>query len=388
MISLLARLFLKPEGRSEAALRQGYGVLCGAVGIVLNLLLFLVKLLAGLVSGSIAIVADAVNNLSDAASSVVTLAGFLLGGQKPDGHHPFGHGRLEYLSGLAVSVLILLMGLELAKSSLERIVSPPPPAAASGWTVLLLCAAVGVKFYMARYNRHYGKRFHSAAMEAAAADSLGDCAATAAALLPALAGRFTTLPLDGWCGLLVAALIFWSGCKAAKSTIDPLLGTPPSPEFVEQIRSLVLACPAVSGLHDLIVHDYGPGRVMISLHAEVSAEGDLLAIHEEIDRIERTLREELGCEAVIHMDPVITSDGPTEEIRRRVEAIIQCIDDGIAIHDFRIVPCGQASNVIFDAVVPFHFRLSDSEVENKIKAAIQALDGSFRAIVNVERSYT
>ncbi len=388
MISLLARLFLKPEGRSEAALRQGYGVLCGAVGIVLNLLLFLVKLLAGLVSGSIAIVADAVNNLSDAASSVVTLAGFLLGGQKPDGHHPFGHGRLEYLSGLAVSVLILLMGLELAKSSLERIVSPPLPAAASGWTVLLLCAAAGVKFYMARYNRHYGKRFRSAAMEAAAADSLGDCAATAAALLPALAGRVTSLPLDGWCGLLVAALIFWSGCKAAKSTIDPLLGTPPSPEFVEQIRSLVLACPAVSGLHDLIVHDYGPGRVMISLHAEVSAEGDLLAIHEEIDRIERTLREELGCEAVIHMDPVITSDGPTEETRRRVEAIIQCIDDGIAIHDFRIVPCGQASNVIFDAVVPFHFRLSDSEVENKIKAAIQALDGSFRAIVNVERSYT
>lgn len=388
MISLLARLFLKPEGRSEAALRQGYGVLCGAVGIVLNLLLFLVKLLAGLVSGSIAIVADAVNNLSDAASSVVTLAGFLLGGQKPDGHHPFGHGRLEYLSGLAVSVLILLMGLELAKSSLERIVSPPPPAAASGWTVLLLCAAVGVKFYMARYNRHYGKRFRSAAMEAAAADSLGDCAATAAALLPALAGRVTSLPLDGWCGLLVAALIFWSGYKAAKSTIDPLLGTPPSPEFVEQIRSLVLACPAVSGLHDLIVHDYGPGRVMISLHAEVSAEGDLLAIHEEIDRIERTLREELGCEAVIHIDPVITSDGPTEETRRRVEAIIQCIDDGIAIHDFRIVPCGQASNVIFDAVVPFHFRLSDSEVENKIKAAIQALDGSFRAIVNVERSYT
>ena len=151
---------------------------------------------------------------------------------------------------------------------------------------------------------------------------------------------------------------------------------------------MVLACPAVSGLHDLIVHDYGPGRVMISLHAEVSAEGDLLAIHEEIDRIERTLREELGCEAVIHIDPVITSDGPTEETRRRVEAIIQCIDDGIAIHDFRIVPCGQASNVIFDAVVPFHFRLSDSEVENKIKAAIQALDGSFRAIVNVERSYT
>lgn len=388
MISLLARLFLKPAGRSEAALRRDYGVLCGAVGIVLNLLLFLVKLLAGLASGSIAIVADAVNNLSDAASSVVTLAGFLLGGQKPDGHHPFGHGRLEYLSGLAVSVLILLMGLELAKSSLERIVSPPPPAAASGWTVLLLCAAVGVKFYMARYNRHYGKRFRSAAMEAAAADSLGDCAATAAALLPALAGRVTSLPLDGWCGLLVAALIFWSGCKAAKSTIDPLLGTPPSPEFVEQIRSLVLACPAVSGLHDLIVHDYGPGRVMISLHAEVSAEGDLLAIHEEIDRIERTLREELGCEAVIHIDPVITSDGPTEETRRRVEAIIQCIDDGIAIHDFRIVPCGQASNVIFDAVVPFHFRLSDSEVENKIKAAIQALDGSFRAIVNVERSYT
>ena len=226
MITLLARLFLKPQGRSEASLRRGYGILCGGTGVVLNVLLFAAKLLAGLAAGSIAIVADAVNNLSDAASSLVTLAGFLLGGQKPDGHHPFGHGRLEYLSGLGVSLLILVMGFELAKSSIERIVSPPPPAAGSGWTALLLCAAIGVKFYMACYNRRFGKRFRSTALEAAAADSLGDCAATAAALLPALAGRFTALPLDGWCGLLVAGLILWSGVKAAKSTLDPLLGTP------------------------------------------------------------------------------------------------------------------------------------------------------------------
>ena len=388
MITLLAQLFLKPEGRSETALRRGYGVLCGGVGIALNLLLFLAKLLAGLASGSIAVVADAVNNLSDAASSFVTLAGFLLGGQKPDGHHPFGHGRLEYLSGLAVSVLILLMGFELAKSSLGRILSPPPPAAGVSWTAPLLCAAIGVKFYMACYNRHFGKRFHSAAMEASAVDSLSDCAATTDALVPILAGRFTALPLDGWCGLLVAAFILWSGFQAAKSTLDPLLGTPPPPEFVEQIRSLVLACPSVFDFHDLIVHDYGPGRTMISLHAEVPAGGSLLALHEEIDQLERELREHLGCEAVIHMDPVITDDCATAETRRRVEDLVRCIDDGIAIHDFRIVPCGQLSNVIFDAVVPFHFRLNDGEVEEKIKTAVRTLDDNFRAVVNVERSYT
>ena len=387
MIALLSKIFLKPEGKTEAQLRKGWGILCGGTGVFLNLLLFLGKLLAGLASGSIAVVADAVNNLSDAGSSIVTLLGFQLAEQKPDHDHPFGHGRMEYLSGLLVAMLILLMGFELGQSSVEKILRPAPVA--SGWAVTAtLCAAILVKLYMAFYNRRIGRRIRSTAMEAAALDSLSDCAATAVVLAASLAERYTDLPLDGWCGLLVALFIFWSGIQAVKTTMDPLLGTPPSAEFVKQIQDLVLSHPHIIGVHDLIVHDYGPGRTMISLHAEVPAGGSLPVLHEEIDRLERSLREELGCEAVIHMDPVITSDGPTAEARRRVEAIVRCIDDCISIHDFRIVPCGQRTNVVFDAVVPFRFRLSDGEVESKIQDAVQALDGNFHAIVNVERSYT
>ncbi len=389
MITMLARVFLKPEGKTEAQVRKGYGVLCGAVGVCLNLLLFLGKLLAGLASGSIAVVADAVNNLSDAGSSAVTLLGFRLAEQKPDHEHPFGHGRMEYLSGLVVAMLILLMGFELAQSSVGKILNPVP--AEGGWRVTAtLCAAIAVKVYMAFYNRRIGKRIGSTAMEAAALDSLGDCAATSVVLLASLVERYTDLVLDGWGGLLVALFILWSGFQAAKTTMDPLLGTPPSAEFVEEIRTLVLAHQPILGVHDIIVHDYGPGRRMISLHAEVPAGGELLELHSRIDHVERELRERLGCEAVIHMDPVCTDDGVTQETRKRVEALVRCIDGGITIHDFRVVPREGKGHVhlVFDAAVPFDFRLSDQEVEEKIKSAVQVLDSGFQAKVRVERSYT
>ena len=389
MITILARIFLKTEDGSKARQRKAYGILCGAVGVFLNLLLFLGKLLAGLASGSIAVLADAANNLSDAGSSIVTLLGFYLAEQKPDHHHPFGHGRAEYLSGLVVAMLILLMGFELAQSSLGKILHPVP--ADTGWQVTaMLCAAIAVKLYMAFYNHRIGKRIGSTAMEAAALDSLGDCAATAAVLAASLAERYTNLILDGWGGLLVALFILWSGFQAAKTTMDPLLGTPPSAEFVEQIRALVLSHQPILGVHDIIVHDYGPGRRMISLHAEVPARGELLELHSRIDHVERELREQLGCEAVIHMDPVCTDDGVTQETRKRVEDLVRCIDGGITIHDFRVVPReGKGhTHLIFDAAVPFDFRLSDQEVEEKIKSAVQVLDGSFQAKVRVERSYT
>nr|WP_297312017.1 cation diffusion facilitator family transporter [uncultured Oscillibacter sp.] len=387
MITMLARLFLKPAGKPEAQLRKGYGVLCGAVGVGLNLLLFCGKLAAGLASGSIAVVADAVNNLSDAGSSVVTLLGFHLAEQKPDHHHPFGHGRMEYLSGLVVSMLILLMGFELAQSSVEKILHPVP--ANAGWQVTaMLCAAILVKLYMAFYNRRAGRRIGSTALEAAALDSLGDCAATAVVLAASLVERYTDLILDGWGGLLVALFILWSGVQAVRTTIDPLLGTPPSAEFVEEIRSLVLSHQPILGVHDLIVHDYGPGRRMISLHAEVPAGGELTELHNRIDHVERELRERLGCEAVIHMDPVCTDDGVTQETRRRVEALIRCIDGGITIHDFRVIPRKDHAHLVFDAAVPFDFRLTDQEVEEKIQNAVQVLDSGFQAKVRVERSYT
>ena len=386
MITLLARLLIKHQG-DEGAVRRAYGVLCGAVGICLNVLLFAGKFFAGLLSGSIAITADAFNNLSDAGSSFVTLLGFHLAGQKADAGHPFGHGRIEYLSGLVVSVLILLMGVELGKSSVGKILHPEA-VDSSPLVVAILCASIAVKLYMFLYNRRLGRKLGSTAMEATALDSLSDSAATSAVLIATLVGCFTDWMIDGWCGLLVTAFILWSGISAAKETLDPLLGAPPTAELVERIRDLVLAHKTIIGIHDLIVHDYGPGRMMISLHAEVSASGDVLELHDEIDNVENELREKLGCEAVIHMDPIVTDDGLTQKTRQRVAALVHCIDDAISIHDFRMVKGPTHTNVIFDAVVPFGFRLSDEDVAKKIRTAVRALDGNYYAVVKVERSYT
>ena len=386
MISLLARLFIKQSG-DEQAVRKAYGILCGAVGIGFNVLLFIGKFFAGTLAGSIAITADAFNNLSDAGSSFVTLLGFQMAGQKPDSEHPFGHGRIEYLSGLAVSMLILLIGVELAKSSLQKILHPEP-VDSSPVVIAILCVSIAVKLYMFSYNRRLGRKLNSSAMEATSMDSLSDSAATLAVLIATLVGHFTSLMIDGWCGILVAAFILWSGFNAAKDTLDPLLGTPPTREFVTQIRDIVMAHKSILGIHDLIVHDYGPGRVMISVHAEVSASENVLELHDEIDNVEKELREKLGCEAVIHMDPIVTDDGITEETRQRVAALVHCIDDEINIHDFRMVVGPTHTNVIFDAVVPFKFRLTDAEVREKIEAAVRALDGNYYAVVNVERPYT
>ena len=387
MITLLARLFLKPDGKSEADLRKAYGVLCGAAGIGLNILLFLGKFFAGTLAGSIAITADAFNNLSDAGSSFVTMLGFQLAGQKPDSDHPFGHGRIEYLSGLGVSLLILLMGFELAKSSLEKILHPQP-VEFDLLVLAILAVSIAVKLYMFFYNHRLGKKLNSSAMLATATDSLSDTVATTAVLVATLVGHFSGLMIDGWAGILVALFILWSGFNAARDTINPLLGTPPTHEFVEEIRDLVMAHPAIIGIHDLIVHDYGPGRVMISLHAEVSAAGNVLDIHDEIDNVEKELQEKLGCHAVIHMDPIVIDDGVTADTRKRVQALVHCIDDQISIHDFRMVVGPTHTNGIFDAVVPFGFHLADDEVAKKIQDAVRALDGNYYAVVTVERSYT
>jgi cation diffusion facilitator family transporter len=388
MISLLSRIFIKDRRNTEsAAVRKAYGMLCGAVGILLNVLLFSGKFLAGTVSGSIAITADAFNNLSDAGSSAVTLLGFKLGGQQADRQHPFGHGRIEYLSGLVVAMLIVLMGFELARTSVGKILHPEP-VRSDALVLLILAASIAVKLYMFAYNRAVGRKFHSPAMHATAIDSLSDCAATSAVLIATLAGRYTGKMIDGWCGILVACFILYSGIRAAGETVDPLLGQPPTPEFVRRIRDIVMAHDKVIGIHDLIVHDYGPGRVMISLHAEVSASENILEIHDAIDNAEKELKEKLGCEAVIHMDPIVTDDGVTEETRRKVEALVQCIDEQVSIHDFRMVAGPTHTNVIFDAVVPFKFRLSDAEVAQKIRTAVRTLDGNYYAVVNVEKSYT
>ena len=387
MIEFFARHFIRDHGNiSDPAVRRGYGILCGCVGVGLNVLLFAGKLMAGLLSGSIAIVADAFNNLSDAGSSIVTLLGFKLAAQAPDRDHPFGHGRLEYVSGLVVSMVILLMGVELAKTSVDKILHPEP-VEFSSIVAVILAVSIAVKLYMAWYNRRIGKKIGSAAMGATAMDSLSDCLATGVVLLGTLAGHFWDLHIDGWCGCAVAVFILWSGVRAAKETIDPLLGQPPSPEFVDQIYALVQSHPEILGIHDLIVHDYGPGRRILSLHAEIPASGDILALHDAVDALERELNEKLGCLATIHMDPVVNDGGATQEARERVAAMVRLIDPGISIHDFRMVPGPTRTKLIFDAQVPYQCALPDGEVRKRIQAGVQALDGSWSAVVEVEKGY-
>jgi cation diffusion facilitator family transporter len=387
MIQFLAKHLIKDyENISDQTVRRAYGVLCGCVGIALNLLLFAGKLLAGILSRSIAVTADAVNNLSDAGSSIVTLLGFKLAAQAPDRDHPFGHGRLEYVSGLVVSMVILLMGVELGKTSIDKIFHPEP-VTFSPVVAVILCVSILVKLYMVFYNRSVGRKISSAAMAATAADSLSDCLATGAVLLGTLAGHFWNLQIDGWCGGAVALFILWSGFGAAKATVDPLLGQPPSPEFVGQIHTLVRSRPEIIGIHDLIVHDYGPGRRILSLHAEVPASGDILELHDVVDALEKQLNEELGCLATIHMDPVVNDGGLTTEARERVAAMVRIIDPAISIHDFRMVPGPTHTKLIFDVEVPFQCSLPDQEVRRRVQSGVQALDEGWSAVVEVEKSY-
>ena len=387
MIGFLAKHLIRDyQNVGAPEVRRAYGVLCGAVGIVINLLLFALKLLAGTLAGSVAITADAFNNLSDAGASIVTLLGFRLAGQKPDPEHPFGHGRIEYISGLIVSLVILLMGFELLRDAVGAILHPGA-VECSALTVSILLISICAKCYMYCYNHGVGKKLNAAAMQATAADSLSDCAATAAVLLATLAGYFLGWRIDGWCGLVVSLLILWAGFQAARDTLSPLLGQPPTEEFVQQIRDIVMTNKTVCGIHDLVVHDYGPGRVMISLHAEVPAHGDILALHDEIDNVEKELHDKLGCEAVIHMDPIVTDDETVNAAHQKIASLVRGIDEHISIHDFRMVTGPTHTNVIFDAVVPYGCAMSDREAEEKIKQAVHELDPHYFAVVQIDKSY-
>ena len=306
MITLLSKIFIKNRERTDdPRVRNAYGSLCGIMGIILNILLFALKLFAGIISGAVSVMADAFNNLTDAGSSVITLIGFRMSGQKPDKDHPFGHGRIEYVAGFIVSLIILLVGFELAKTSVEKIISPAAIEFNLVAIIILACSVL-CKAYMAFYNFKIGKRLSSAAMRATATDSLSDCIATAVVLICLMISEFAGVNIDAYCGLAVSVFVLFSGLRSAKETVDPLLGTPPTKELIDEIYSIVRTNKAIEGIHDLIVHDYGPGRMMISLHAEVPADADLLATHDMIDNIEKELREKLGCDAVIHMDPIVT----------------------------------------------------------------------------------
>ena len=385
MIKLLSKIFIK-DGDAPPEARRKYGILCGGVGIFLNLLLFASKFAAGVFSGSVAVTADAFNNLSDAGSSVITMIGFRMAGQKPDSTHPFGHGRIEYISGLIVSLLILLMGTELLKSSVEKIFAPVP-SDYGAFTLIILFAAIAVKFYMYFYNRKISEKINSEAMKATAADSLSDCLATSAVLLSVIISRFSGVDIDGWCGIAVAVFIIIAGLRAAKETISPLLGQKPDREFVRNIEETVLSHPEIIGIHDLIVHDYGPGRVMISLHAEVSDKENITTIHEIIDETERELSQKLDCHAVIHMDPVSTDDEETNRLKKEVSKIVKTTDPALSLHDFRLVKGDRRTNIIFDLVVPYSEENDEEKIKNIISQKIKELDATYFAIIEIDNDY-
>ena len=382
MITLLERIFIK-QGKDE---RRAYGILCGTLGIALNLLLFAGKYLAGFLSGSIAVMADAFNNLSDAGSSVITLLGFQFAGQAADEEHPFGHGRIEYLSGLAVSIAIIVMGVELGRSSIEKIIHPE--AVDTGvLSMAILLASVAVKLYMSFYNRRIGAKIDSAAMKATATDSLSDALATSMVLISMLIMKFTGVNVDGWCGVLVAVFILKAGYEAAKETLNPLLGQAPEPEFIEEIQNIVLSRPEIIGIHDLVVHDYGPGHRMVSLHGEVDGSQDIFELHDAIDGVEMELQERLGCQAVIHMDPVNLKDPEMKEKKAMVEQIVKAVDSRLTIHDFRLVHGGGVTKLLFDVVMPFEMKMSEEELKKQVQDQVCETMPCCCAIIQIDHSY-
>ena len=385
MISFLSKLFITNYNDYEDPdVRFQYGTLCSLVGIFLNICLFALKFLAGALSGSIAITADALNNLSDAGSSLITFFGFRLAKSKPDLDHPYGHGRMEYLAGLVVSVFILYMGFELLTTSVNRILHPD----ATSYSTLvfgILAVSICIKGYMFFFNTSFGSRVNSATLKAAGTDSLSDMLSTLVILVCSLLSHFTNLNLEGYCGAFVGMLILYAGYQAAKETVSPLIGKAPDPDLVDDIRKIVLSGEGVLGIHDLMVHDYGPGRLFISLHAEVPADGDMMALHDSIDNIERVLGEQLHCKAVIHMDPIYNKDAFTIQYREIIEAYLATLSAKLSVHDFRIVKGPTHTNLIFDVLSPYDCPISDEELLSGLKKHIASLEGNFYGVITLDK---
>lgn len=388
MITFLSKYFIKDyDNYSDPLVRKSYGKLAGIVGIISNVLLCVMKILIGFFSGSIAIIADGINNLADASSSLITLIGFKLASMPEDKAHPYGHARYEYLTGLLVSVLIIIVGVQLLRSSINKVLHPDP-LSFSMVTVVILLLAIAIKIWQAAFNIRIGKKINSLTLIATGTDSRNDVISTGAVLLSLLIGKFSGFHLDGIMGCLVALFIIWSGIQLIRETISPLLGEAPAMELVQDIQKIVLDNPGVLGTHDLIIHNYGPGKIFASIHIEVDSEGNLLEIHELIDDIERKVKETLNIEFTAHMDPVELNNPLVQQMNVLIAEAILIFDGVQSFHDLRIVPGTDHTNIIFDVVLKPHCILTHADIVSTLDAAVKKVDPSYHVVVNFDLDYT
>ena len=392
MIRLLAKIFIKDhQNTARIDVRSAYGVLTGSVGIALNLLLFAAKFVAGWLAKSISLQADAFNNLGDAGSSIVSLLGFRLAAKKPDRDHPYGHGRFEYIAGLCVSLAILVMAVSLFRSSLDSLIRGGSSAYATHFwlSCAIMLGSILIKLYLFAANRRLSKTLDSPTMHAVSVDSVADAIATTAVLVCALLSHFvpavSRLRLDAICGIFVSLFILYSGVKSVQETISPLLGKRPDPAFVRELTEAVLSFEGISGVHDVIVHDYGPGRVFVSLHAEVPAHGDIREVHDLIDSAEKYLSDTYHCTATIHMDPIVTDDPLSIGIKDRMTQALSEIDPRLTLHDFRIAASPTGKTALFDVVLPYDLKLSEDELRARIQQAASQIDPDMTAITEFDR---
>ncbi|HEX2947532.1 MAG TPA: cation diffusion facilitator family transporter [Clostridia bacterium] len=387
MADILIRLFIKDHKNSDnVQVRESYGKLAGKVGIATNFLLFLIKIAVGTLFHSISITADAVNNLSDSGSSVVTLVGFKISGKPADADHPYGHARMEYISGLIVSFVIVILGFQLVQTSVDKIIHPQ--TAQFSWiTILVLVVSILIKLWQCLFYRKIGKTIDSSALVATSFDSRNDILATSSVLIATIITALTGFNLDGYMGVVVALFIMYSGGRLIMDTVSPLLGNPPSEELVCKIYKKIQSYEGIVGMHDLSVHNYGVGKCFASVHCEVSADQDIMVSHDIIDNIERDFLKDMDIHMVIHLDPVITDDNKTNELKAAVKDVIGQISGQIGMHDFRVVWGVTHSNLIFDIVVPFGFNMKDSELISLITDKVQELDAAYRAVITVDHDY-
>lgn len=386
MFDILPRLFIKNyKDTADPTVREGYGTLSSVAGIIINTLLFASKFTVGTLTGSVSIRADGINNLSDAGSSIISLISFKISGKPADREHPFGHARIEYIASLLVSFIILHISIDLFTESVDKILHPTPTEFGI-ISIIALVVSILFKLWMYIFNRTIGKKINSVVIAATAADSISDVIATGGVLISVIVSKLTNFNTDGWMGIIVAVLIMIGGLKILNESKNLLLGSPPDPDMVKHVVEHAKSHPEVLGVHDVVIHNYGPGRCFASLHVEVGGSADVFATHDVIDNIEREIAEMYGIHCAVHMDPIVTNDELVSELREKVKTLATVVEDDLKIHDFRLVTGPTHSNLIFDVDVPFETKLTDSEIRHKLQSAIKTIDDSYYAVITVDRN--